>query len=157
MTTHERKQFLDLAHQFKLATEANREAFAGKYTSLIQKQIGNNQPVTPVLGFCMQEAGSKERADAMFNYVLAKCNIVYWPLPEVDPSVRANLEIKRACYKYAMVPVKISKHMLVLCGTNPYDLEGIKTLFSLASGAEQYPIFVLSEPDRIAQALTQFE
>jgi hypothetical protein len=38
MTTYERKQFLELVQQFRLATEANREALASKFASITQKQ-----------------------------------------------------------------------------------------------------------------------
>jgi hypothetical protein len=44
----------------------------------------------------------------------------------------------------------------MLSGTNPHDVDGIRNLFNLVATGEQYPIFVLSEPSRIMQALTQF-
>jgi hypothetical protein len=156
MTTYQRKQFLELVQQFRLATEANREALASKYAALTQQQASHGAPLQSVLGFCMEEAGSKERAEAMFNYVLSRCDIVYWPLPSVEPSLRHKREVKQAAYKHAMVPAKLTKHILLLCGTNPHDIDGIREMFTLAAMGEQYPIFVLSEPSRIAKALTQF-
>ena len=156
MTTYERKQFLELVQQFRLATEANREALASKFASITQTQASEGSPIQPVLGFCMDEAGNKERGDAMFNYVLSRCDIVYWPMPSVEPSLRGKVEIKQAAYKHAMVPVKVTKHIVMLCGTNPHDIDGIRNLFNVTATGEQYPIFVLSEPSRIMQALTQF-
>ena len=68
----------------------------------------------------------------------------------------SKAEVKQAAYRHAMVPVKVTKHIVMLCGTNPHDIDGIRRLFNLVATGEQYPIFVLSEPSRIMQALTQF-
>jgi hypothetical protein len=156
MTTHQRKQFLELVQQFRLVTEANREAVASKFAAITQAQASAGEPQQSVLGFCMDEAGNKEQAGAMFNYVLSRCNIVYWPLASVDPSLRNKAEVKQACFKHAMVPIKVTKHMVLLCGTNPHDIDGIRDIFNLVASGEQYPIFVLSEPSRIQEALGQF-
>ena len=156
MTTYERKQFLDIVQQFRLATEVNREALAAKYATITQSQANSGRPIQPVLGFCMDEAGNPERADAIFNYVLSRCNIVYWPLPTVDPSLRNRTDVKQLDFKHAMIPVKITPHLVMLCGTNPHDVDGIRNLFGLVAADGQYPIFVLSEPHLIMLALNQF-
>ena len=137
MTTYERKQFLELVQQFRLATEANREALASKFASITQKQASEGFPIQPVLGFCMDEAGNKERGEAMFNYVLSRCDIVYWPMPSVEPSLRKKAEVKQAAYRHAMVPVKVTKHIVMLCGTNPHDIDGIRSLFGLVDVVER--------------------
>ncbi len=156
MTSYERKQFLELVQQFRLATEANREALASRYASLTQQQAGQGAPLQSVLGFCMEEAGSKERADSIFNFVLSRNNITYWPIPTVDPALRGNLKLKQVAFKHSLVPVKITKHMLLICGTNPYNTEGILEIYK-ALEKNPYPVFVLSEPSNIARAIAQFD
>lgn len=103
-----------------------------------------------VLGFCMEEAGSKERADSIFNFVLSRNNITYWPIPTVDPALRGNLKLKQVAFKHSLVPVKITKHMLLICGTNPYNTEGILEIYK-ALEKNPYPVFVLSEPSNITE------
>jgi hypothetical protein len=156
MSPHERKQFLDIVQQFKLATEANRESLALKYTSIVQKQMNENQPITSVLGFCMEEAGNSEKADQMFNYVLAKSPMSYWPNPALTESVVKNRKLKTACYKHGIIPIKLTQHLVILCGSNPHDAEGITAICEALAIEEQYPIYVLSEPAKITKALTQF-
>lgn len=156
MSPHERKQFLDIVQQFKLATEANRESLALKYTAIVQKQMNENKPITTVLGFCMDEAGSKERAEAIFHYVLAKSPMSYWPNPTLDPALLANRALKTCCQQHGIIPIKLSKHLVVLCGSNPYDAEGITAVCNALAIEEQYPVYVLSEPQRINEAMNQF-
>lgn len=155
MKTSTRTQFLELVTQFRLATESSREALASEFQANTQKQATNGKPVQPVLGFCMDRAGSKERAESMFNFVLARANTAYWPLPAVDTKLRSKQDVKNACFKHGIVPIKLTPHMIILCGTNPHDVEGIREVFT-AAAESQFPVFVLSEPERIMQALTQF-
>jgi hypothetical protein len=156
MTSYERKQFLELVQQFRLATEANREALASRYASLTQQQAGQGAPLQSVLGFCMEEAGNKERAESIFNYVLSRNNITYWPIPTVDAALRGNQKLKQVALKHSLVPIKLTRHMLLICGTNPYNTEGIVEIYK-ALEKNPYPVFVLSEPANIARAVAQFD
>jgi len=78
----------------------------------------------------------------------------YWPMPSVEPSLRKKAEVKQAAYRHAMVPVKVTKHIVMLCGTNPpTTLMASAAFFNLVATGEQYPIFVLKASQaRIMQA-----
>ena len=155
MKTSTRTQFLELIAQFRLATESGRDGLASEFQSLNQKQATNGEPVQPVLGFCMEQTGSKERGEAMFHYVLSRSHTTYWPFPTVAEAVISKAAVKNACFKHGIVPVKITKQLVVLCGTNPHDVEGIREVFEIVA-ENQYPVFVLSEPEKILQALLKF-
>jgi hypothetical protein len=158
MNTSARKQFLELVQVFRLASEANKEALASDYMALVQRQSASLKPLTPILGFCMERAGSKERAEAIFNHVVQNCSITYWPCPEVPAHLRKGQpDLRAACFKHAIVPVKITDTLAVLCGTNPYDADGVRAVFKHVSGKNPFPIFVLSEPEKVLKALLQIE
>jgi L-amino acid N-acyltransferase YncA len=158
MNTSARKQFLELVQVFRLASEADKEALASDYLTLVQRQSASLKPITPILGFCMERAGSKERAEAIFNHVVENCNITYWPCPEVPaPLRRGHPDLKAACFKHASVPVKLTETLAVLCGTNPYDAEGVRAVFKHVAAKNPFPIFVLSEPEKVLKAVVQIE
>lgn len=157
MNKDARSQYLDIIQKFKLATEANREAFASEYLAQVKQEAEALRPITPVLAFCMSRAGTRDRAEAIFHYVLQTSNVSYIPNPQVAPEVRGNAEVKAACFRRCMVPVKSTNNLLVLCGTNPQDQEGIADVMGSMPEKNQYPVIVLSEPERILQALQQFE
>ena len=113
-------------------------------------------PITPMLLFCMERAGTPARAEAIFNHVLKTSRISYWPMPELAPHLRANQEIKAICFKHFLVPIKASETLLVLCSCNQYDGEGPTAIWQKLAGRKPpFPIVVLSEPERI-KALLQF-
>jgi len=157
MNTASRKQFMELVTCFKLATEATRETLASEYDQRIQCDAEAKRPVTPMLAFCMERAGTPAQAEAIFHHVLKSSRISYWPTPEVSPHLRANPEAKAICLEHFIVPVKATETLLVLCGGNQYDAEGPTALWQkLAAGKPPFPIVVLSEPERIRKALGQF-
>ncbi len=157
MNTPSRKQFMELVSAFKLATEATRETLASEYDQITKQDAAAQRPITPMLAFCMERAGTLARAEAIFNHVLKTSRISYWPLPEVAPHLRGNQEIKAICFQHFIVPIKASETLLVLCGCNQYDGEGPTAVWQkLAGGKPPFPIVVLSEPERIRKALGQF-
>jgi len=157
MNTPARKQFMELASAFKLATEATREIIASEYDQVTKQDAAAHRPITPTLAFCMQKAGTPARAEAIFNHVLKTSRISYWPTPEVAPHLRRNEEVKALCFEYFLVPVKATETLLVLCGCNQYDAEGPSAVWQkLAGNKPPFPIVVLSEPERIRKALAQF-
>ena len=81
MNTPSRKQFIELITHFKLATEATKEALASEYEQMTRQDAEGKRPITPLLDFCMQRAGTRERAEAIFNHVLKNSRISYWPNP----------------------------------------------------------------------------
>jgi len=158
MNTSSRKQFIEIVQAFKLASEANKEALASEYMAQVQQEASLLKPITPVLGFCMGRAGSKERAEAIFNHVVQNSNITYWPCPQVPIHLRqGHAELKAACFRHAIVPAKVTDNLAMLCGTNPYDVEGVRTVFKHIAGKNPFPIFALSEPEKILKALLQIE
>ncbi len=157
MNTPSRKQFMELVSAFKLATDATREVLASEYDRVTKRDAEAQQPITPMLAFCMEKAGTPARAEAIFNHVLKSSRISYWPTPEVAPSLRGNQQIKAICFQHFIVPIKASETLLVLCGCNQYDGEGPTAVWQkLASSNPPFPIVVLSEPERIRKALLQF-
>jgi hypothetical protein len=157
MNTPSRKQFMELVSCFNLATEATKEALASEYDQMTQADVAARHPVTPMLAFCMDRAGTSARAEAIFNHVLRTSRISYWPIPEVAPHLRGNQEVKAICFEHFIVPVKATETLLVLCGCNQYDAEGPTAVWrKLADGKPPFPIVVLSEPERIRRALAQF-
>ena len=157
MNTPSRKQFIELITHFKLATEATKEALASEYEQVTRQDAEGKRPITPMLDFCMQRAGTRERAEAIFNHVLKNSRISYWPNPEVAPHLRDNHEIKEACSKHFIVPVKATEHLLLLCGCNPHDSEGPGAIWQKLAGAKPpFPVVALSEPERIRKALAHF-
>jgi len=158
MNTAARKQFLEIVEVFKLASEANRELLAAEYMALVQQETVALKPLTPVLGFCMKRAGSKERAAAIFDHALQNSNITYWPCPEMPQCLhRGHADLKAACFRHAIAPVKVTANLTVLCGTNPYDVDGVRNVLQHVPSKNPFPIFVLSEPEKILNALFQFE
>src|ERR1035441_7032766 len=157
MNTPSRKQFMELITHFKLATEATKEAMASEYEHMTRQDAEAKRPITPMLDFCMQRAGTRERAEAIFNHVLKNSRISYWPNPEVAPHLRDNQEIKDVCSKHFIVPVKATEHLLVLCGCNPHDSEGPGAIWQRLAGSKPpFPVVALSEPERIRKALMHF-
>jgi hypothetical protein len=157
MNTASRKQFMELVNAFKLATETTREVLASEYDRITQQDAEAQRPVTPMLAFCMERAGTPARAEAIFNHVLKASRISYWPTPEVARHLRTNEEVKAICFEHFIVPVKATETLLVLCGCNQYDAEGPTAVWQkLAGGKPPFPIVVLSEPERIRKALAQF-
>ena len=157
MNTPSRKQFMELIACFNLATEATKETLASEYDQRTQQDAAAQRPITPMLLFCMERAGTPARAEAIFNHVLKTSRISYWPMPEVAPHLRANQEIKAICFKHFLVPIKASESLLVLCSCNQYDGEGPTAIWQkLASRKPPFPIVVLSEPERIRKTLMQF-
>ncbi len=157
MNTPSRKQFLELTVQFKLATEATKEALAAEYDRVVLQDAQAKRPITSMLEFCMHRAGTPERAHAIFNHVLKNSRISYWPNPELVAHLRDDREIRDACARHFIVPVKASAHLLVMCGCNPYDSEGPGAVWQKLAGSKPpFPVVALSEPDRIRQALMQF-
>ena len=75
MNTSSRKQFLEIVQAFNLASEANKEALASEYMAQVQQEASLLKPITPILGFCMGRAGSKERAEAIINHVVQNSTI----------------------------------------------------------------------------------
>lgn len=148
---------MELASAFKLATEATRETLASDYDKVTKQDAAAQRPITPMLAFCMERAGTPARAEAIFNHVLKTSRISYWPLPEVASHLRGNQEIKAICFQHFIVPVKATESLLVLCGCNQYDGEGPTAVWQkLASSKPPFPIVVLSEPERIRKAFAQF-
>ena len=157
MNTPARRQFLELTTQFKLATEATKEALAAEYDRVICQDAQARRPVTPMLEFCMQRAGNPERAQAVFDHVLKRSRVSYWPAPAVAAHLRDNREIKDICARHFIVPVKASEHLLVMCGCNPYDAEGPGAVWQKLAGSKPlFPVVALSEPERVRKALMQF-
>lgn len=157
MNTPSRKQFMELVHCFNLATETTKETLASEYDQRTQEDAAAQRPITPMLLFCMERAGTPARAEVIFNHVLKASRISYWPIPQVAPHLRANQEIKAICFKHFLVPIKASETLLVLCSCNQYDREGPTAIWQkLATRKPSFPIVVLSEPERIQKALTQF-
>lgn len=158
MNTAERRQFLEIVQHFKLASEATREALASQYVALTSRQADEQEPVTPVLGFCMEHAGSPERAESIFDYVLHSRNLAYWPRPEVPAHLRGVPALKAACYHHAIVPIKAAAELVVLSGTNYYDGPAMEAVCrAIPELRNPYQVFVLSDPGRILRALEQFE
>ena len=158
MNTPSRKQFMELTTHFRLATETTREALASEYDQVTQQDAEAKRPITPMLEFCMQRAGTSERAEAIFNHVLKSSRISYWPNPEVAPHLRNNQEIKAACSRHFLVPLKATEQLLVLCSCNPHDAEGPGAVWQKLAGSKApFPVVVLSEPERIRKALMQFD
>ena len=157
MKAHSRKQFLDLALTFKLATEATKEALAQEYEQRAQRDATAKAPVTPILEFCMERAGTTGRAEAIFNHVLKSSRISYWPVPALVPRLRQDAALKAACYEHFMIPIKATETLLLLCGCNQYDVEGPTAIWEKLAGTKPaFPVVVLSEPERIRKALAQF-
>lgn len=157
MNTAARKQFMELVSAFKLATDATREVLASEYDRVTKQDAEAQRPITPMLAFCMEKAGTPARAEAIFNHVLKTSRISYWPTPKVAPRLRGNQEIKALCFQHFLVPIKASETLLVLCGCNQYDGEGPTAVWRrLAGNKAPFPIVVLSEPQRIRKALSQF-
>lgn len=157
MNTPSRKQFMELVTCFKLATEASKEALAAEYDQRTQQDAQAQRPVTPMLEFCMERAGTPARAEAIFNHVLKNSRISYWPMPAVAPQLRGNREVTAICFEHFIVPVKASETLLVLCGCNQHDAEGPTAVWrKLAGSKPPFPIVVLSDPERIRKALAQF-
>ncbi len=148
---------MELVSGFKLATEATSEAMAFEYDRVTQQDAAARRPVTPMLAFCMERAGTPARAEAIFSHVLKTSRISYWPMPEAAPHLRGDPEIKAICFQHFIVPVKANEHLLVLCSCNQYDGEGPSAIWRKLAGVKPpFPIVVLSEPERIRKALTQF-
>ena len=157
MNTPSRKQFMELVTLFKLATEATKEALASEYDHTAQSDATAQRPITPMLAFCMERAGTRERAQAIFNHVLKISRISYWPAPEVASHLRGNQELKAICFKHFIVPVKANDNLLVLCSCNQHDGEGPAAIWQKLAGSKPpFPVVVLSEPERIRKALVQF-
>lgn len=148
---------MELVACFKLATEATREALAAEYDQRTQADVAARRPLTPMLAFCMERAGTPARAEAVFNHVLKTSRISYWPLPEVAARLRGNQELKAICFEHFIAPIKATESLLVLCGCNQYDAEGPTAIWQKLAGSKPpFPIVVLSEPERIRKALAQF-
>ena len=157
MNTPSRKQFMELVACFKLASEASKEMLASEYDQTTQRDAEAKRPITPMLAFCMERAGTPARAEAIFNHVLKTSRISYWPTPEVAPHLRTNRDVKAICFEHFIAPVKATETLLVLCGCNQYDAEGPTAVWQkLAASKPPFPIVVLSEPERIRKALEQF-
>ena len=157
MNTPSRKQFMELVSGFKLATETTRETLAAEYDQVTKQDATVLRPITPMLAFCMEKAGTPARAEAIFNHVLKTSRISYWPMPEVAPHLRGNQEIKAICFQHFLVPIKATETLLVLCSCNQYDGEGPTAVWEkLAGNKPPFPVVVLSEPERIRKALMQF-
>ena len=109
---------MELITAFKLATEATKEALASEYEQVTRQDAEARRPITPMLDFCMQRAGTRERAEAIFNHVLKNSRISYWPNPEVAPHLRDNREIKEVCSKHFLAPIKATEHLLIAQETN---------------------------------------
>jgi hypothetical protein len=124
MNTPSRKQFMELVTHFKLATEATKEALASEYDHTAQSDATAQRPITPMLAFCMERAGTRERAQAIFNHVLKISRISYWPAPEVASHLRGNQELKAICFKHFIVPVKANDNLLVLCDDSSRTVQG---------------------------------
>jgi len=80
MNTPSRKQFMELVACFNLATEATKEQLASEYDQRTQQDAAAQRPITPMLLFCMERAGTPARAEAIFNHVLKTSRISYWPM-----------------------------------------------------------------------------
>lgn len=157
MNTPSRKQFMELVARFQLATEATKEALAAEYDQTTQQDALAQRPITPMLAFCMERAGTPMRADAIFNHVLQASRISYWPTPSVAPHLRCHPEVKAICFRHFMVPVKATATLLLLCSCNQHDGDGPAAIWRiLADSLPPFPIVALSEPERIRTALTQF-
>jgi hypothetical protein len=157
MNASSRKQFLDLVTRFKLATEANKEALAQEYDERMRRELSAKHPVTSTLEFCMERAGTVERAEAIFNHVLKTSRISYWPEPRLPSHLQKDLELKRICFEYFVVPIKATPTFLLVCGCNQYDVDGPTAIWKRLAGATPaFPVVVLSEPERMRKALAQF-
>ncbi len=156
MNNAARKQFLELVHQFKLTTEANKEAMASALLQQNNQEAAHRKVLTPVLAFCMEKVSNPGRAEAMFEHVLRSSGMVYWPNPKVTETLRQNSLLKGLCYKHCIVPVQFDGLSLTLCGTNKSDVDAMLEIISHVKAEDDntpYTVFCVSEPNKIIPAL----